>query len=200
MHTDAQLIHYLFYWKWSFLNICYDLASNCSFFTFGLESRLESRFDVKMEQNSRKWEPKMNLIDFGAFRRKMQMPSHNKEEFSRVLNFSIPEKDFILMAFSMKFVNGYVSSHMGMHQSVILWGILEEASARILLIDTLGLSEFVYCIEKVSFKNRMILDFQKERLSLKPKFWAQCRRRRTNHICEPIRKRHDDSQYESKTF
>ena len=54
--------------------------------------------------------------------------------------------------------------------SVILGGILEEASARILLIDTLGLSEFVYCIEKVSFKNRMILDFQKERLSLKPKF------------------------------
>ena len=54
--------------------------------------------------------------------------------------------------------------------SVILVAILEEACARILLIDTLGLSEFVYCIEKSVFKNRVILNFQKERLSLKPKF------------------------------
>ena len=35
-----------------------------------------------------------------------------------VFDFSIPEKDFILMTFSMNFVNGYVSSHMGMHQSM----------------------------------------------------------------------------------
>ena len=98
------------------------------------------------------------------------------------------------------FSDSAIVSNSSEDTSVILVAILEEACARILLIDTLGLSEFVYCIEKSVFKNRVILNFQKERLSLKPKFWARCRRRRTNHICEPIRKRHDDSQYESKTF
>ena len=73
--------------------------------------------------------------------------------------------------------------------SVILGGILEEACARILLIDTLGLSELFIVFKKSVFKNRNDSDFSKERLSSKPSFSARCRRRRTNHICEPIRKR-----------
>ena len=71
--------------------------------------------------------------------------------------------------------------------SVILVAILEEACARILLIDTIGLSDFGLLYRKVSSRIGWFWIFKKKRLSLKPKFSARCRRR-TNHICEPIRK------------
>ena len=70
----------------------------------------------------------------------------------------------------------------------------------ILMFGKLLPSYIDYKISCPVISNVAILNFKKERLQPKTKVLSSLYRRRTNHICEPIRKRHDDSQYESKTF